>query len=110
MTGSEYQNTILNYGVGYPENLGAFCSVLKMNEQLGALSAHLVKILSKPRAEITPKERDVFAVQLGEMLAYLTRTIYHCGLNLDDIMQLNIDLTNRYNEIHNMSNKDIFRK
>ena len=110
MTGAEYQNNILNYNVSYPENLGAFCSVLLMQQEIGKLSNTLVKILSKPDASITEEERHIFAIQLGELLMNLTRTAFHCGLSLDSVMQYNIDLHNRQNSIQNIKSRDILKK
>ena len=81
-----------------------------MNERIGSLSSMMVDILNKPDASITNKERDEMSVKLGEILMYLTRTIHHCGLTLDDIMQQNIDIQNNKLQYENVLNRDIFRR
>lgn len=110
MTGNEYQTNVLGFDVDYPENLGPFCTLLKMMEKIGIVSSTMVNILNKPDASVTDKERDILKFELGEILSYLTRTIYHSGLTLDDVMQTNVDYHNNNKMIKNILQDDIFRK
>lgn len=110
MTGNEYQTNIMNFDIDYPENLGAFCTLLRMMEKIGIMSSTMVDILNKPDASITNTERNILREELGELLMNLTRTVYHSGLTLDDVMQYNIDLYNRKQNYKTILNNDIFRK
>ena len=110
MTGNEYQTNVLNWNVDYPESLGAFCSTLKMQEEMGRLASTLLKVLNKKDGSITNKERDIFAIQLGEILAYLVRTMYHCGLTMDYVMQLNLDINAQKEEYNRIDRNNIFKK
>ena len=110
MTGNEYQTNILGFNIDYPESLGPFCTLLKMMDKIGMLSSTMVTILNKPDASITNKERTVLIDELGEILSYLTRTIYHCGLTLDDVMQNSIDKNKTMDEYKKIIDSDMFRK
>ena len=54
--------------------------------------------------------RDILRNELGEILMYLTRTIYHSGLTLDEVMQYNVDVQNNRQEYENIINRDIFKR
>lgn len=110
MTGNEYQTNVLGFDIDYPESLGAFCTLLRMNERLGHLSSIMVDILNKSDASITEKERDMICDELGKILMYLTMTAHHSGLTLDDIMQYNVDVNNTRQKYKNIINNDIFRR
>ena len=110
MTGNEYQINVMGFDIDYPDNLGAFCTLLRMMERIGHMSSTMVDILNKPDASITNKERDILKSELGELLMYLTRTIYHSGLTLDDVMQYNVDVFMRKQNYKNLIKNDIFRR
>lgn len=110
MTGNEYQTNVMGFDIDYPDNLGAFCTLLRMMERIGYMSSTMVDILNKPDASITNKERDILKSELGELLMYLTRTIYHSGLTLDEVMQYNVDVFMRKQNYKNLMKNDIFRK
>ena len=110
MTGNEYQTNVMGFDIDYPDNLGAFCTLLRMMERIGYMSSTMVDILNKPDASITNKERDILRNELGELLMYLTRTIYHSGLTLDDVMQYNVDVFTRKQNYKNLIKNDIFRR
>jgi len=110
MTGNEYQTNVMGFDIDYPDNLGAFCTLLRMMERIGYMSSTMVDILNKPDASITNKERDILKSELGELLMYLTRTIYHSGLTLDEVMQYNVDVYMRKQNYKNLIKNDIFRR
>jgi len=110
MTGNEYQTNVMGFDIDYPDNLGAFCTLLRMMERIGYMSSTMVDILNKSDASITNKERDILRNELGELLMYLTRTIYHSGLTLDDVMQYNVDVFTRKQNYKNLIKNDIFRR
>lgn len=110
MTGNEYQINVLDFNIDYPESLGPFCTLLRMIEKIGIMSSTMVDILNKPDASITNTERDILRNELGEILMYLTRTIYHSGLTLDEVMQRNIDNYNAKQNYENIINRDIFKR
>lgn len=110
MTGNEYQKNVLGFNIDYPESLGSFCTLLRMMEKIGNISSTMVDILNKPDASITDKEREILCDSLGDVLMYLTRTIHHSGLTLDDVMQRNIDLNNAKQNYESIVQRDIFRK
>ena len=74
------------------------------------MSSTMVDILNKPDASITNKERDILRNELGEILMYLTRTIYHSGLTLDEVMQYNVDKQNNRQEYESIINRDMFKR
>ena len=110
MTGNEYQTNVLGFDLKYPEGLGPFCTLLRMMEKIGMMSSTMVDILNKPDASITNKERDILRNELGEILMYLTRTIYHSGLTLDEVMQYNVDKQNNRQEYESIINRDMFKR
>ena len=110
MTGNEYQTNVLGFDLKYPEGLGPFCPLLRMMEKIGTMSSTMVDILNKPDASITNRERDILRNELGEILMYLTRTIYHSGLTLDEVMQYNVDVQNNRQEYENIIYRDIFKR
>ena len=110
MTGNEYQTNVMGFDIDYPDNLGAFCTLLRMMERIGYMSSKMVDILNKPDASITNKERDILKSELGELLMYLTRTIYHSGLTLDEVMQYNVDVFMQKQNYKNLIKNDIFRR
>lgn len=110
MTGNEYQTNVLGFNIDYPESLGPFCTLLRMVEKIGMISSTMVDILNKPDASITDKERELLCIELGYVLEYLTRTIYHSGLTLDTVMQKNVDINRIKEEQRNLINRDIFTK
>ena len=110
MTGNEYQTNVMGFDIDYPDNLGAFCTLLRMMERIGYMSSTMVDILNKPDASITNKERDILKSELGELLMYLTRTIYHSGLTLDEVMQYNVDVFMQKQNYKNLIKNDIFRR
>jgi len=110
MTGNEYQTNVMGFDIDYPDNLGAFCTLLRMMERIGYMSSTMVDILNKPDASITNKERDILRNELGELLMYLTRTIYHSGLTLDEVMQYNVDVFMQKQNYKNLIKNDIFRR
>lgn len=110
MTGNEYQTNVLGFDLKYPEGLGPFCTLLRMMEKIGMMSSTMVDILNKPDASITNNERDILRNELGEILMYLTRTIYHSGLTLDEVMQYNVDKQNNRQEYESIINRDMFKR
>ena len=110
MTGNEYQTNVLGFNLSYPEGLGPFCPLLLMINKIGDMSSTMVDILNKPDAAITNNERAILCNELGDILMYLTRTIHHSGLTLDDVMQNNVDVNNTKQEYENIIKRDIFQK
>ncbi len=110
MTGNEYQTNVLGFNINYPESLGPFCTLLRMMEKIGYMSSTMVDILNKKDAAITNKERDLLCDELGDILLYLTRTIHHSGLTLDEVMQRSIDVNNARQNYNDIVNRDIFKR
>ena len=66
-------------------------TILGLNGEAGELADKLKKIIRDKKGKITPDDQKAMALELGDVLWYVSRCACELGYDLDSIAQMNID-------------------
>ena len=86
---SEYQAQIRNY-IDYHVELGPFSVILDLVNNVGILSEKLHSVLEEKRGTFSDLDKNKVAISIGDILFDLTNMCSDLGINMDEVISLNL--------------------
>lgn len=84
-----YQAEIRNY-IDYHVELGPFSIILDLVNNIGVLSNKLHRVLEENRGTFSEMDKNKVAISIGDIMFDITNMATDLGLNMDEILGLNL--------------------
>ncbi len=104
----DYQEILKNFK-DYPVELGMYYTIVGAQIDMGKLFEKIQVSLNDPEYILSDRDKQKIGISIGDVFYWLTSMISELGLNLEDVLDLNIQKRNliRQKQLNKSIQKDI---